>query len=398
MNHLQSFLKEKMDQHPELKTDMIQGDIPTDINHDVMKDDSLLLFETDENEEKVDPWTEEYLIPYQLYKDDFFDSNIKLEPILSQENAQDTVLPIRYDKVWKNYKDQMKLHWVAEEIDMSKDYEHWRQELNNNDRVFIMHVLAFFSASDGIVNANIKKNLIDLVKIKEAECAYGAQFAMENIHGEMYSNMLDLFISHDNVLKQKLINAVKTMPSIKKKAVWCKKWIDCDKTFAHKLVAFAIVEGVFFSGSFASIFWLKTRPGSILPGLIKSNKFIARDEAKHVELACILYSILNNRLKESVVYEIIEEAIIIEEEFINSSLPCKLLGMNSKLMSQYIKYTADRLLVELGYNKKYNVNNPFEYMEKIDTFVKSNFFEERVDAYTNSKIDNPRVFTFLEKF
>ena len=399
MVHLQNFLRQKIlgCETRELKVEEVPQITFQKI--DKIEDDvEILLFEIDDDEPKIDPWTEEYLKPYQKYNTDFMDPTIKLEPILSEENSQDTVLPVRYQKVWKNYKDQMKLHWVAEEIDMSKDYEHWTQKLSKNDRIFIMHVLAFFSASDGIVNANIKKNLIDLVKIKEAECAYGAQFAMENIHGEMYSNMLDLFISHNNVLKNKLINAVKTMPSIKKKAVWCKKWIDSDKTYAHKLVAFAIVEGVFFSGSFASIFWLKTRPGSIMPGLIKSNKFIARDEAKHVELACILYSLLNNRLKEAVVYEIIEEAIVIEEEFINSSLPCKLLGMNSDLMSQYIKYTADRLLVELGYNKKYNATNPLEYMGKIDTFVKSNFFEERVDAYTNSKIDNERVFTFLKKF
>ena len=307
MVHLQNFLRQKtlgcetreikIEEVPQItsqKIDKIEDDV------------EILLFEIDDNEPKIDPWTEEYLEPYQKYNTDFMDPTIKLEPILSEENSQDTVLPVRYQKVWKNYKDQQKLHWVAQEIDMSKDYEHWTQKLSKNDRIFIMHVLAFFSASDGIVNANIKKNLIDLVKIKEAECAYGAQFAMENIHGEMYSNMLDLFISHNNVLKNKLINAVKTMPSIKKKAVWCKKWIDSDKTYAHKLVAFAIVEGVFFSGSFASIFWLKTRPGSIMPGLIKSNKFIARDEAKHVELACILYSLLNNRLKEAVIYEIIE--------------------------------------------------------------------------------------------
>jgi len=345
-----------------------------------------------------DPMNEQYFIAYNNYKSDFANENIKPEPILSELSSQDTIFPIKYNTVWKNYKTQEKLHWIAEEIDMSKDYDHWIQKLDDDDRKFIMHVLAFFSASDGIVNANIKKNLIDLIKIKEAECAYGKQFAMENIHGEMYSIMLDLFIGHDGVLKEKLINAVKTMPSIKKKAQWCKRWIDCDKTFAHKLVAFAIVEGVFFSGSFASIFWLKTRPGSIMPGLIKSNKFIARDENLHVELACILYGLLVNKLKEKVVYEIIEEAILIEEEFINSSLPCKLLGMNSELMSQYIKYTADRLLVQLGYTKKYNVTNPFEYMKKIDTFVKVNFFEERNDAYSNSKIDNPRIFNLLEKF
>ena len=200
-----------------------------------------------------------------------------------------------------------------------------------------MYVLAFFASADGIVNANIKKNLIDVVRIKEAECAYGKQFEMENAHGEMYSLMLDTFVK-DETLKKKLIEAIKTMPSIKRKAQWCKKWIDSDKTYAHKLVAFAIVEGIFFSGSFASIFWLKTRPGSIMPGLRKSNKFIARDENKHVDLASLLNALLKNRLKESVIYEMFDEAIVIEEEFINASLPCRLLGMNAALMSQYIKY------------------------------------------------------------
>ena len=203
--------------------------------------------------------------------------------------------------------------------------------------------------------------------------------------------MLDTFVKDDK-LKKKLIDSIKTMPSIKKKAEWCQRWINSDKTYAHKLVAFAIVEGVFFSGSFCSIFWLKTRKGSVMPGLVKSNRFIARDEAKHVELACLLYALLNNKLKESVIHEIIEEAVQIEDEFINASLPCRLIGMNSKLMSQYIKYVADRLLVQLGYNKKYNVENPFEYMNKIDTYVKGNFFEERNDGYSDAKIDNERVF------
>lgn len=341
--------------------------------------------------------TEPYLPSYTKYCNDFNDNEIKIEPILSTKSARYTVYPIQYKEVWKNYKDQLKNNWVVEEVDLSKDVAHWINILSPNDRKFIMYVLAFFAAADGIVNANIKENLIDVVKIKEAECAYGKQFEMENAHGEMYSLMLETFVK-DNNLKNKLISSIKTMPAIKKKAQWCKKWIDSDKTYAHKLVAFAIVEGIFFSGSFASIFWLKTRPGNIMNGLIKSNKFIARDENKHVELACILYSLLKNKLKESVIYNIFEEAILIEEEFINSSLPCRLLGMNAELMSQYIRYCADRLLVQLGYHKRYNAENPFEYMKKIDTFVKSNFFEERNDAYSQSNIDNPRVFEFLMIF
>lgn len=340
--------------------------------------------------------TEPYLPSYQKYSHDFINNEIKLEPILSTTSERYTVYPIKYQKVWNNYKDQLKINWVVQEINLSKDISHWENNLSDNDRTFIMHILAFFAAADGIVNLNIKQNLIDVVKIKEAECAYGKQFEMENVHGEMYSLMLDTFVK-DEQLKMKLIESIKTMPSIRKKAEWCKKWIDSDKTYAHKLVAFSIVEGVFFSGSFASIFWLKTRPGSIMPGLRKSNKFIARDENKHVELACIMYSLLNNKLKESVVHEILDEAISIEEEFINASLPCRLLGMNSELMSNYIKYVSDRLLVQLGYQKKYNVALPFEYMKKIDTFAKGNFFEEREDNYSDSKIDNPRIFEILKR-
>lgn len=345
----------------------------------------------------IDLEKEEYLEPYRKYASDFNSVMIKPEPILSKTNARYTVYPIMYPNIWKNYKDQQKINWIIEEVDLSKDKEHWRKNLSRSDKVFIMHVLAFFSAFDGIVDENIKKNLIDMIQIKEAECAYGKQFDMENVHGEMYSLMLDTFVT-DPVLKNKLINSIRTMECVKKKAMWCKKWIHSDKSFAHKLVAFAIVEGVFFSGSFASIFWLKTRPGSIMPGLRKSNKFIARDEAKHVDLACLNYSLLVNKLKTSVIYEIMDEAVNLEDEFINSSLPCRLLGMNSVLMSEYIRYVADRLLVQLGYLKKYHTENPFEYMKKIDTFTKSNFFEERNDAYSDGKIDNPRIFSLLEKF
>ena len=363
---------------------------------DTNDEDNINFIEYVESDENI-TITEPYLDTYYKYSNDFENTEIKLEPILSTKSSRYTVYPIKYREVWNNYKTQIKVYWVPEEVDMAKDIAHWKDLLSPNDRKFIMHILAFFAASDGIVNANIKENLIDAIKIKEAECAYGRQFDMENTHGEMYSLMLDTFVKNDK-LKDKLINSIKTMSAIKKKAEWCEKWINSDKTYAHKLVAFAIVEGVFFSGSFASIFWLKTRAGAVMPGLRKSNKFIARDENLHVELACILYLLLNNRLKESIIYEIIEEAIIIEDEFINFALPCRLLGMNAELMSQYIKYVADRLLVQLGYKKKYNVENPFEYMKKIDTFVKGNFFEQREDAYSNSKMDNSREFMLLDNF
>ncbi|XWV26083.1 ribonucleotide reductase small subunit [Tupanvirus soda lake] len=375
-----------------------QDALPMDFNDFLINEiTDDIKFVEDDDEQESEEVTEPYLPSYRKYANDFMSLEIKREPILSTTSERYTVYPIQvqYSAIWKIYKKQLQCNWVVEEVDLSKDVAHWEKLLSINDKKFLMHVLAFFSAADGIVNANIKQNLIDVVKIKEAECAYGKQFEMENAHGEMYSLMLDTFVK-DEKLKTKLIQAIKTMPSIKKKAKWCQKWINSDKTYAHKLIAFAIVEGIFFSGSFASIFWLKTRPGSIMPGLRKSNKFIARDENLHVELACALYALLKNRLKESVVYEILEEAIAIEEEFINDSLPCRLLGMNATLMSQYIKYCADRLLVQLGYQKKYNVENPFEYMKKIDTFCKENFFEGRVDAYSDAKINNPRIFIILE--
>lgn len=345
----------------------------------------------------IDLYSEPYLEAYKQHTSDFVNTFIVPEPILSETSFRYTTYPIKYKTVWDNYQIQQKNNWVVQEIDFSKDVKDWEDKLSNNDRYFLMHVLAMFASFDGIVNVNIKQNLIDLVKIKEAECGYGKQFDMENVHGETYSLMIDIFIK-DRVLQDKLIDSIRTMPAIKAKVDWCKKWIECDKTFAHKLVAFSIVEGVFFSGSFASIYWLKTRSGGIMPGLLKSNRFISRDEALHVDLACILYALLKNRLQEAVVYEIMNEAVEIEDFFINCSLPCKLIGMNAELMSQYIRYVSDRLLVQLGYNKLYNVTNPFEFMNKIDVYDKNNFFESRTDSYQDSKIDNPRVFQILNEF
>lgn len=374
--------------------DILLSTTPTEDASNVSTDSNIIFIEPDITENTTDQMQEEYLTYYQRHNMDFVSSQIEVEPILSQLSERYTVFPILYSAIWDNYKKQLQCNWVVEEVDLSKDIEHWEHKLSKDDRKFLMHVLAFFSTADGIVNANIKKNIIDVVKIKEAECAYGKQFEMENAHGEMYSLMLDTFVK-DVELRDKLINSIKTMPAIRKKAEWCKKWIDCDKSFAHKIIAFAIVEGVFFSGSFASIFWLKTRPGSIMPGLRKSNKFIARDESRHVENACLIYRELKNKLRESIVHNIFIEAVEIEQDFINNSLPCKLIGMNSELMTQYIKYCADRLLVDLGYNKKFGDPNPFEFMEKIDTFCKPNFFEERSDGYTDAKINNPRIFNIM---
>jgi ribonucleoside-diphosphate reductase beta chain len=338
-----------------------------------------------------------YMNNYAIHADDFINTIVD-EPLLMEENFRYTVLPInpKYTDIWRNYKTQLKIHWVVEEIDLSKDLESWNL-LDPDTKNFISYVLAFFAAADGIVNANIKTNLIDLVKIKEAECAYGKQFEMECAHGEMYSLMLDTFIK-DDVEKNRLINSVVSMESIKEKAEWCEKWIESDYTFAHKLVVFSIVEGIFFSGSFASIFWLKTFPGVVMPGLLKSNRFIARDERQHVDLACIIYHHLRNKLKESVVYEIMDMAIAIEKKFIEDSLPNRLSGINSDIMNQYVRYVADRLLVQLGYNKKYMDTNPLEYMEKIDLYCKVNFFEERNDTYADSKIDNNTIWPKPEEY
>jgi ribonucleoside-diphosphate reductase subunit M2 len=338
---------------------------------------------------------EAYLVPYYKYRDDFVNPDIKEEPILSESSGRLTVYPIEYKSIWDNYKIQNVCHWVTEDIDFSKDVRDWNDALSDDDRYFLSHVLAFFASADGIVNANIKKNLIDVVQIKESECAYGKQFDMENTHGETYSLMLDAFIQ-DVDKKYELLNSIKSMECIGRKADWAFRWIDCDKTYAHKIVAFAIVEGVFFSGSFASIFWLKTRSTDIMPGLAKANRFISRDERLHVDLAIEHYKLLNNRLKESVVYQIVEEAIEIELMFINDALPCRLLGMNAQSMEQYVKYCSDRLLVQLGYRKKYNVDLPFDFMKRIDSYSKENFFEGRNDAYAKAAINNPRVFEFVE--
>jgi ribonucleotide reductase beta subunit family protein with ferritin-like domain len=337
---------------------------------------------------------DEYLFSYYKYRDDFMDDQIKTEDILEEENERFTILPIdpRFVKIWNNYKKQQTCMWVAEEIDLKDDLMDW-ERMSADEKYFIESVLAFFAASDGIVNMNLTKRFSNDIKIKEAQCAYDFQKQMENVHGEMYSLLLEAFIK-DPVYKNKLINSLQTIPCIKRKGDWTMRWIESDKTFAHRLVAFAVVEGVFFSGSFASIFWLKNR--SIMPGLIQSNKFISRDEGLHTDFACLLYSYLRNRLKTSVINQIVMEAVDIEKEFITQSLPCRLLGMNSLIMSQYIEYVADRLLVQLGYAKIYNVPNSLDYMETINMDNKDNFFEKRPTEYANSKINNDHKFVIMK--
>jgi ribonucleoside-diphosphate reductase beta chain len=289
-------------------------------------------------------------------------------------------------EIWSMYKKALGLFWTAEEIDLSKDYGDW-EKLSENEQYFLEHVLAFFAGSDGIVVENLGERFLRDITIPEAKCFYGLQIAMENIHSETYSLLIDTYIKDDDK-KHKLFNAIETIPCIKKKADWSLKWInDTNSDFARRLVAFACVEGIFFSGSFCSIFWMKKR--GKLPGLCFSNELISRDEGLHTDFACLLYSKIENKLSQEVIYEIVGDAVLIETEFIVDSLPCKLLGMNSGMMSQYIRFVADRLLLQLGYDKLYNVVNPFTWMEMISMEGKTNFFEKRVGEYSknNVKVD-----------
>ncbi|KAH7371216.1 ribonucleotide reductase [Pyrenochaeta sp. MPI-SDFR-AT-0127] len=306
------------------------------------------------------------------------------EPLL-QENPQRFVLfPIKYHDVWQMYKKAEASFWTAEEIDLSKDLHDWNKRLNDDERFFISHVLAFFAASDGIVNENLVERFSGEVQIPEARCFYGFQIMMENIHSETYSLLIDTYISEPRQ-RQYLFNAIDNIPCIRKKADWALKWIsDKNSTFANRLVAFAAVEGIFFSGSFASIFWLKKR--GLMPGLTFSNELISRDEGMHTDFACLLFSLLNTRPSKESVQAIITEAVTIEQEFLTEALPCALLGMNSGLMCQYIEFVADRLLLALGNTKVYNATNPFDFMENISLAGKTNFFEKRVGDYQKAGV------------
>ena len=288
------------------------------------------------------------------------------------------VYPIKHPDIWNQYKKHLMSFWTVEELDFSKDYNHW-QTLNKNEQHFIKYVLGFFAASDGIVNINLVENFIDQVEILEAKIYYRFQATMEDIHAECYSLMIDTYIKDDNE-KNELLNAIETIPCIRQKADWAIKWIDNDRaTYAQRLIAFACVEGIFFSGSFCAIFWLKKR--GLMPGLTFSNELISRDEGLHTDFAIELYSLLENKLNENTFYELVKDAVEIEKEFITESLPCNLIGMNAELMKQYIEFVADRLIVQFGYEKIYNVENPFEFMELISMRNKTNFFEKRVGEY-----------------
>jgi ribonucleoside-diphosphate reductase beta chain len=304
------------------------------------------------------------------------------EEVLLKENKDRFVLlPIKYPEIWEMYKKTEASFWTAEEIDLSDDQKHW-DGLNDGERHFISHVLAFFAASDGIVNENLAVNFMREVQLPEARCFYGFQIMMENIHSETYALLIDTYIK-DPVEKDRLFNAIETVPCVKRKAEWALRWID-GGNFAERLVAFAAVEGIFFSGSFCSIFWLKKR--GLMPGLTFSNELISRDEGMHCEFACLLYRMLENKLSEEAVQSIIRDAVEIEKEFVTDALPVALIGMNAKLMSQYIEFVADRWLVELGYSKIYNTTNPFDFMEMISLQGKTNFFEKRVGDYQKSGV------------
>jgi len=305
-----------------------------------------------------------------------------VEPLLKENPNRFVLFPIKYHKVWEMYKKSLALIWTAEEIDLGKDLNDW-PKLKPEEQHFIKNVLAFFAGSDGIVLENLGARFMNEIQIPEAKCFYGFQIAMENIHSETYSLLIDTYVK-DKEEKNRLLQAIDTIPSVGKKAKWALKWIGDDSTFAKRLVAFAAVEGIFFSGSFCAIFWLKKR--GLMPGLTSSNELISRDEGLHTDFACLLYSMLNKKLDKEVISDIITEAVSIEKEFIVDSIPCRLIGMNSDLMCEYIEFVADRLVVQLGYEKIYNSQNPFEFMEMISLEGKTNFFEKRVMEYSKAGV------------
>jgi ribonucleotide reductase beta subunit family protein with ferritin-like domain len=301
-----------------------------------------------------------------------------IEPLLAEDPNRYVMFPIQDQSIWSMYKKQVDCFWRAEEVDLSKDLISWAT-LNKDEQYFIKMIIAFFAASDGIVVENLGMRFMSEVQLSEARAFYGFQIAMENIHSEMYSLLIDTYIK-ENDEKQKLFNALNNFPCIKKKADWAIKWInDKRSSFATRLLAFACVEGIFFSGAFCSIYWLKKR--GKMPGLTFSNELISRDEALHTEFAILLYKKLTKKLPKKKVIEIIKEAVEIEKEFICEALPCRLVSMNSKLMSQYIEFVADRLILQIGHEKIYNVSNPFDFMEMISIEGKTNFFEKRVGEY-----------------
>jgi ribonucleoside-diphosphate reductase beta chain len=308
-----------------------------------------------------------------------------VEPILVKNNDRFVLFPIMHNDIWQFYKKAEASFWTAEEIDLSQDLIDWNEKLTDDERHFIKHDLAFFAASDGIVNENLAENFLSEVQYTEAKFFYGFQITIENIHSETYSLLIDTYI-RDNKEKTYLFNAVDTIPCVKRKADWALRWID-EGSFAERLIAFAAVEGIFFSGSFCSIFWLKKR--GLMPGLSFSNELISRDEGLHCDFACLLYTNhLVNKLPKETVTKIITDAVEIEKEFVTDAIPVKLIGMNAELMQQYIEFVADRLLGELGCDTVYNASNPFDFMDMISIQGKTNFFEKRVAEYQKAGVLN----------
>jgi len=306
------------------------------------------------------------------------------EPLLKKSNRRFVLFPIQYKDVWRMYKKAEASFWTAEEIDLSKDLHDWNNSLNDNERHFIEYVLAFFAASDGIVNENIVERFSNEVQSAEARFFYGFQIMMENIHSETYSLLIDAYIK-DSTHAKRLFDAIETIPCVKRKSDWALRWIsDQQSSFAERLVAFAAVEGIFFSGSFASIYWLKKR--GLMPGLTFSNELISRDEGMHTDFACLLFSYMKRRPHPIVVRRIIMEAVEIEQDFLKDAIPVNLIGINFELMKQYIGFVADRLLVALGNEKHYNATNPFDFMDMISLQGKTNFFEKRVSDYSIANI------------
>ena len=314
------------------------------------------------------------------------------EPLCKENPNRHVIFPIEHADIWAKYKQHMSVFWIPEEIDLSKDVAHWKEKLNDNERHFIKHILGFFAGSDGIVMENLAMRFTREIGIPEAKFFYACQNLMETVHSETYSLLIDTYIENKQE-KYDLLHAIQTIPCVQKKAEWALQWIDSkEATFATRLLAFAVIEGIFFSGAFCSIYWLKSR--GIMPGLTTSNELIARDEGLHTEFACLLYSKLVTKLSKTDAHKIIREAVKIEKQFITKALPCELIGMNGKLMAEYIEFVADRLTVQLGYPKIYHAKNPFDFMERISLEAKDNFFEKRVTTYakanTNGKADEKK--------
>jgi ribonucleoside-diphosphate reductase subunit M2 len=356
---------------------------------------------------KEDTTTEQYNESIPVISELYKDVELKVtftEPLLDKLNFRYTLKPIdtKYQILWDMYKKQQESYWTAEEIDFSKDYDDFLK-LNDEEQHFIKLVLAFFAASDGIVNFNLRERFLTEIQVTEAQVAYGFQLQMESIHAEVYSDML-INIVRDVDERNYLFNAITKVESVKNMSEWAIKWIHSDKSFGHRIIAFAIVEGVFFSGAFASIFWLKKQRGSgklFMEGLIKSNRFISRDEGMHVGFACALYTYVVEKVSKEEVYAMFEEANIISQQFINDAIPLKLLGMSNTSMNQYINYVSDRLLIMLGYDKLYNAFNPFDFMDTISLISKDNFFETRPDSYQkahNQRNKDEWAFERLTKF